>query len=187
MVGLVEKAAAVTKVRSVPNINKAFVSKVKVTDSATGKEVEVAAVTTEGVNFEAAWSMGNGLIDLSNSGSNDIYRILLTYGVEAARESIVREIVGVFGVYGINVNVRHLSLIADFMTRTGGYVAMNRAGMAECSSPFVQMSFETTCQFLTKAAQAGTKDNLDSPSGRIVLGRAINHGTGMMDVLVPLR
>ena len=64
---------------------------------------------------------------------------------------------------------------------------MNRAGMAECSSPFVQMSFETTCQFLTKAAQAGTKDNLDSPSGRIVLGRAINHGTGMMDVLVPLR
>ena len=56
--------------------------------------------------------------------------------------------------------------------------------MAECSSPFVQMSFETTCQFLTKAAQAGAKDNLDSP-GRIVLGRAINHGTGMMDVLAP--
>ena len=38
-------------------------------------------------------------------------------GVEAARESIVREIVGVFGVYGIDVNPRHLSLIADSATQ----------------------------------------------------------------------
>ena len=47
--------------------------------------------------------------------SNDIYKILLTYG-GSGEESIVREIVGVFSVYGIDVNLRHLSLIADFMT-----------------------------------------------------------------------
>ena len=48
LVGLVEKAAASTKVRSVTNINKAFATKAKVVDPATGREVEVAAVTTEG-------------------------------------------------------------------------------------------------------------------------------------------
>ena len=62
---------------------------------------------------------------------------------------------GVFGVYGIDVNPRHLSLIADFMTRTGSYLPMNRQGMNECSSPFLQMSFETTSTFLTKAASEG--------------------------------
>ena len=62
---------------------------------------------------------------------------------------------GVFGVYGIDVNPRHLSLIADFMTRTGSYLPMNRMGMNECSSPFLQMSFETTSTFLTKAASEG--------------------------------
>ena len=149
--------------------------------------MEVPAVTTEGVNFEAVWKMGRGLVDFNDTSSNDIYKILLTYGVEAARESIVREIVGVFSVYGIDVNPRHLSLIADFMTRTGSYVAMNRAGMNECASPFLQMSFETTCTFLTKAAQAGAVDNLESPSSRIVLGRAISAGTGMMDVMIPLQ
>ena len=187
MTGLVERSANATKVRSTPNINKAFVSKAKVKDDKTGEEVEVPAVTTEGVNFEAVWSMAPDEVDLHRTSSNDIYKILLTYGVEAARESIVREIVGVFSVYGIDVNPRHLSLIADFMTRTGSYVAMNRAGMQECSSPFLQMSFETTCTFLTKAAQAGAKDNLDSPSSRIVMGRPIATGTGSMDVMIPLQ
>jgi DNA-directed RNA polymerase I subunit RPA1 len=186
MTGLVERAANATKVRSTPNINKAYAAKTKLKDPASGEEVEVPAVTTEGVNFEAVWKIAQDSVDLNNTSSNDIYKILLTYGVEAARESIVREIVGVFSVYGIDVNPRHLSLIADFMTRTGSYVAMNRAGMNECSSPFLQMSFETTCTFLTKAAQAGATDNLDSPSSRIVLGRPINAGTGAMDVMIPL-
>lgn len=53
------------------------------------------------------------------------------------------------------MNPRHLSLIADFMTRTGSYLAMNRGGMNECASPFLQMSFETTSTFLTKAASEG--------------------------------
>ena len=56
------------------------------------------------------------------------------------------------------------------MTRTGSYLAMNRMGMHDCSSPFLQMSFETTATFLTKAAQEGASDAQQSPSARIVLG-----------------
>ena len=35
--------------------------------------------------------------------------------MEAARTAIVKEISDVFDVYGIKVNYRHLSLIADYM------------------------------------------------------------------------
>ena len=47
--------------------------------------------------------------------SNDIYAILKTYGIEMARAAIVREISGVFRVYNIEVDIRHLELIADYM------------------------------------------------------------------------
>ena len=101
--------------------------------------------------------------------------------------SIVKEIQGVFAVYGIDVNFRHLSLIADYMTRNGRYMPMNRAGMQECPSPFLQMSFETTAEFLTKAAIEGLTDSQTSPSARIVLGSTVKHGTGSMELMVPLQ
>ena len=145
MLQMAEQAAKTTLLRSIKGITRAHDTKTKLSDGS-----EVNAVTTEGVNFEAAWQLSPEKVNHNEFSSNDIYQILVSYGVEAARTSIVNEIVGVFGVYGINVNRRHLSLIADFMTRTGSYVAMNRSGMMECSSPFLQMSFETTTQFLTR-------------------------------------
>jgi len=56
-------------------------------------------------------------IDLSQIYTNDIAAILRTYGVEAARAAITKEIAGVFGVYGIKVDHRHLTLIADYMVK----------------------------------------------------------------------
>lgn len=54
--------------------------------------------------------------------SNDIYAILKTYGVEMARAAILREMGGVFGAYNIQVDRRHLELIADYMVR---YIGMS--------------------------------------------------------------
>ena len=79
---------------------------------------------------------------------------------------------------------RHLSLIADYMTFGGDYTPMSRTGMLEMSSPFLQMSFETTAQFLTQATLRGTSDQLKSPSSNIVVGRPIRHGTGAFTLLV---
>jgi hypothetical protein len=39
----------------------------------------------------------------------------MTYGIEMARAAIVREMSGVFRVYNIDVDIRHLELIADYM------------------------------------------------------------------------
>lgn len=173
MVGLVEKAASKTLVRSRKNIDAAFVN---------DEEGRGRCLQTAGINFSELWNLDN--IDHSKLMSNDIWAVRCAYGVEAARNTIVDQIRSVFGVYGIEVDPRHLSLIADYMTYSGGYTAMNRNGMKEMSSPFLQMSFETTAQFLTQAAVTAKADKLQSPSGNIVVGRPIRHGTGAFSLLV---
>ena len=120
--------------------------------------------------------------NITSGISNDINAILETYGVEAARASIVSEVLSVFGVYGIEVDPRHLALIADYMTFEGTYRAMNRLGIGGSASPFLKMSFETSMNFLTAATTRGSLDNGESPSARIVLGRVVANGTGSCGV-----
>jgi len=179
MVQLAEQAAMKANVRETKNISRAYAIECDVDGE------KRFAIQTEGVNFEAAWAL-DSIADTTSIKSNDIWKILCTYGVEAARQSIVSEIVGVFGVYGINVNPRHLSLIADFMTRNGSYVPMNRMGITNCPSPFLQMSFETTCTFLSQAAQDGSTEHLESSSARIVTGSVPKVGTGCFDIMFPV-
>jgi DNA-directed RNA polymerase I subunit RPA1 len=173
MVGLVEKAACKTLVRSRKNIDAAYIN---------DEEGRGRCLQTAGINFSELWKLEN--IDHTRLMSNDIWAIRCAYGVEAARNTIVDQIRSVFGVYGIEVDPRHLSLIADYMTFSGAYTAMNRTGMREMSSPFLQMSFETTAQFLTQAAVTASNDKMESPSANIVVGRPIRHGTGAFALLV---
>ena len=172
MVDIVEKTAAKTLVRSKKGIDEAFVNE---------EDGRGLCLQTAGVNFEEIWKLD--CVDHNRLVSNHIWAMRNAYGVEAARTSIVGQIKSVFGAYGIEVDPRHLSLIADYMTFDGGYKAMNRIGMEQSSSPFLRMSFETTCHFLKDAAMASECDDLSSPSANIVLGRPVKHGTGSFSLL----
>lgn len=110
--------------------------------------------------------------------------MLNTYGIEVARETIIREVMNVFKSYGISVNIRHLSLIADFMTHTGRVRSMNRhGGVKDSISPLSRMSFETASKFLMEAAYHGEMDDLETPSSRICLGLPVKLGTGSFDLM----
>lgn len=178
LVSLIEEVCRQTVIREIPNIGRCLHPSA---DQHDGKRVLV----TEGVNFKALWDEGD-FIDVNGILSNDVSAVLKTYGVEAARNTIVREINNVFKTYAISVNLRHLDLIADMMTRDGTYLAFNRFGMSSMTSPFLKMSFETTCSFLTSTVLDSGFDPLDSPSARIVVGKAAKVGTGSFDVLTPL-
>ena len=173
MVGIIERAATATLVKSRPKIEKGFLND----EDGRGR-----CLQTAGVNFSEIWNLES--VDHNRLSSNVIWAIRCAYGVEAARNNIVEQIRSVFGVYGISVDPRHLSLIADYMTFDGGFKAMNRSGMADISSPFLQMSFETTATFMAEAALSSRKDAVSSPSANIVMGRPIRHGTGAFDVKV---
>jgi DNA-directed RNA polymerase I subunit RPA1 len=175
MLEIAEKAASDAIVRSVQGIDKTYVIGKEPSEDPGGKSPLM--VQTDGVNFSAAWA-NDDLVDCKNLKTNDVYAILTTFGVEAARQTLVAEVRGVFGVYGIGVDSRHLSLIGDFMMQQGDYRPCSRAGMETSTSPFLKMSFETAAAFLVDATLKGSEDTLESPSARIVLGRVVEMGTG---------
>ena len=172
MVDLVEKAASTILVRSRKNIDEAFINE----EPKRGR-----CLQTAGINFEEIWELDS--VRHNELLCNDIWAVRCAYGVEAARDSIMGQIRNVFGAYGIEVDPRHLSLIADYMTFDGGFKPMSRIGMEDCGSTLLQMSFETTAHFLKKAAMSSKFDNMESPSANIVLGRPIRHGTGSFALL----
>lgn len=177
MVNIVEEVCRSTVVREVPRIKRC----VRPQPDAGGARI----LTTEGVNFKAMWEQDD-FIDVDGVTSNEVHAVLKTYGVEAARQTIVNEINNVFDRYAILVLRRHLDLIGDMMTREGSYLAFNRQGMELATSLFMKMSYETTCQFLTKAVLDGEREALESPSARIVVGKLLKVGTGLFDVLTKM-
>lgn len=141
------------------------------------------ALHASGVDFSDIWEFQDKL-DVRYLYSNSIHDMLNTFGVEAARETIIREINHVFKSYGISVSNRHLNLIADYMTFSGGYRPMSRmGGIAESTSPFCRMTFETATKFIVQAATYGEVDWLETPSARICLGLPALSGTGGFDLL----
>ncbi|XP_064604874.1 DNA-directed RNA polymerase I subunit RPA1-like [Liolophura sinensis] len=140
---------------------------------------------TEGVNITALYGYGD-VLDLKQLYSNDIHAIANVFGIEAASRVLIKEITSVFGAYGIKVDYRHLSLIADYMTFEGVYKPFNRTAIESSASPLQKMTFETTMTFLRSAALHGTKDTLLSPSARLVTGRVVGVGTGAFEVRQPL-
>lgn len=179
---LAEKACRNSVLRATPGIEGSFTVEKKMV---LGTKKEWLA-QTDGVNLQEVFKHSD-LIDVNRINLNDICAILKTYGVEAARAAIVNEITGVFGVYGIEVNKRHLTLLADYMTFNGGYKPLNRIGMSSSVSPFQKISFETSVNFLLDACLLGDPDRMVSPSARIVLGQPAHSGTGHMECVVPLK
>ncbi|KAJ3020699.1 hypothetical protein HKX48_000363 [Thoreauomyces humboldtii] len=179
MVALVEKVCQSVVIHEVPGISRSYPLP---NEAENDKSVNIG---TDGVNLQGMWDFAH-MVDVHKIYTNDVAAVLRTYGVEAARAAIMQEIAAVFGVYGINVDARHLALIADYMTFEGGYKPFNRMGMGSNPSPFAQMSFETTTNFLTTATLSGDYDDLESPSARLVLGKVVKGGTGAFEVRQPL-
>ncbi|KAK7285628.1 hypothetical protein RJT34_20405 [Clitoria ternatea] len=147
---------------------------------------KIPALQTSGVHFKTFWELQDDL-DVRYIYSNNVHAMLNTYGVEAARETIIREIQNVFNSYGISVSIRHLTLIADYMTHSGGYQPMSRSGsIADSTSPFIKMCFETASKFIVEAAYHGLVDTLETPSSRICLGLPVKMGTGCHDLIQKL-
>lgn len=177
---IVEKAVHEAVIQSIPNLgNCVFVE----ADPLKG---EPACVMTDGVNLMAMRDYQD-VIKPHSLYTNSIHDMLNLYGVEAARATIVREMDAVFKGHSISVDNRHLNLIGDVMTQSGGFKAFSRNGLVKDStSPFTRMSFETTVGALKDAVLERDTDNLKGPSSRIVVGRSGTVGTGAFDVLAPV-
>ncbi|XP_015182840.1 PREDICTED: DNA-directed RNA polymerase I subunit RPA1 [Polistes dominula] len=173
---IIRKAASKVILWETPNIRKAFTI-----EGTNGETI----LKTDGLNIIEMFKY-NEILDLSRLYSNDIYGISQTYGIEAANKVIIREVKDVFKMYGITVDFRHLSLIADYMTFDGTFKPLSRKGMDDSASPLQQMSFESSLNFLRNATLQGKKDDLKSPSSRLMLGQPCKSGTGAFSLLAKI-
>lgn len=155
-------------------------------ETTNSKNEKELVLSTEGINLPEMFKYSE-VLDLRRLYSNDIHAMANTYGIEAALRVIEKEIKDVFAVYGIAVDPRHLSLVADYMCFEGVYKPLNRFGIQSSSSPLQQMTFETSFQFLKQATMMGSHDELKSPSACLVVGKVVKGGTGLFELKQPLR
>ncbi|KAL9296667.1 hypothetical protein ACSQ67_022563 [Phaseolus vulgaris] len=128
--------------------------------------------------------MGVEGVDGCKTVSNHIHEVRDTLGIEAARECIVKEIKYVMvDTHGMNIDTRHMMLLADVMTATGHILGINRFGISKMGKSVLMLaSFERTADILFQASVRGRDDSIGGVSESIIMGIPITIGTGMIKV-----
>ena len=123
-------------------------------------------------------------VDASRTTTNNIHEIAKVLGIEAARATIVEEAVSTLETGGLEVDVRHIMLVADVMTADGEVRAIGRYGVAGMKgSVLARANFEETIKHLTKAAATAEIDNLESVVENVMINQVVPIGTGMFELI----
>ena len=142
------------------------------------KREEEFVIITAGSNLKDV--MGLDIVDSSRTITNDIFEIAQVLGIEAAREAIVKEVYKVIESQGLNVDIRHIMLVADTMCVNGDIRGISRYGVVSGkASVLARASFETPLKHLIDASMVGEVDNLDSVVENVMINQPVPIGTGM--------
>jgi DNA-directed RNA polymerase subunit A" len=118
-------------------------------------------------------------VDKTRTTTNNIGEIYDVFGVEAARNAIIKEAMDTLREQGLAVNVRHIMLVADIMTCDGEVKQIGRHGISgEKASVFARAAFEVTVNHLLDAGLRGEMDALNGVTENIIVGQPIKLGTG---------
>ena len=140
-------------------------------------------LSTSGINMRGIRYIYG--IDLNRTICNSVYMIYIYYGIEAARNVLIKELTSVFLSSGNDVNYHHLSILVDLITNNGTLISIDRHGLIKLDNdPLSKASFEKTVDVLMQAAIFNEVDNMNSVSSRIMSGRTINGGTCSFELLI---
>lgn len=147
------------------------------------KEGDEYVLHTDGSNL-AAVLMIKG-IDPHRIYTNNVSEIMEVLGIEAARAAIIKEAFQVLDQQGLDVDVRHVILVADLMTSTGRIRQIGRHGVSgEKSSVLARAAFEVTVKHLLDAASHGEEDALEGVTENVIVGQSIPLGTGIVELFM---
>lgn len=144
-------------------------------------EEEGYIVYTEGTNLAEILPLPE--VDSSRTTTNHVREIEEVLGIEAARNSIINEAVDTLEEQGLDVDIRHIMLVADAMTNTGEIRQIGRHGISgEKASVLARAAFEVTVKHLLKASEKGETDELDGIVENVIAGQPIPLGTGSVEL-----
>ena len=161
------------KVKGIPGIDRVTVV----------KEGDEWKIQTSGSNLQKVRQIEG--VDKSRTTTNNIFEIYQALGIEAARSALVREIIGTLEEQGLEVDIRHIYLVADLMTSKGFLQQIGRHGVAGTkTSVLARAAFEITVPTLAEAAVRGETEELRGVTENVIVGLPIPVGTGMIDVFM---
>ncbi|MHA2296914.1 MAG: DNA-directed RNA polymerase subunit A'' [Candidatus Hodarchaeales archaeon] len=138
---------------------------------------------SEGSNLAEVISVPG--VDPTRISTNNLQEILETLGVEAARSGLVREAMQVLEEQGLEVDIRHIILVADLMTQHGNLRQIGRHGISgEKESVLAKASFEVTVKHLLESAAYGKLDQLRGITENVIIGQIIPVGTGTVELIM---
>ena len=140
-------------------------------------------IYSEGSNLEKVLEVAG--IDPYRTTTNDIQAVGRVLGIEAARNMIIQEAHNTLSEQGLNVDLRHIMLVADIMTADGTIRAIGRHGVSkEKESVLSRAAFEITVAHLLHAAKRGETDKLGGVAENIIVGQPVNLGTGAVELIM---
>ncbi|KAK6169039.1 hypothetical protein SNE40_020167 [Patella caerulea] len=120
----------------------------------------------------------------THSTSNNTYEVMKTLGIEAARTTIMNEIIYTMVNHGMSIDIRHVMLLADLMTFKGEVLGITRFGLAKMKESVLMLaSFEKTADHLFEASYYGQTDTINGVSECIIMGIPMSIGTGLFKLL----
>jgi DNA-directed RNA polymerase subunit A' len=138
-------------------------------------------IRTDGSNLPTVLE-ANG-IDPTRTVSNHVHETAKTLGIEAARNLLIKEAIGVLEEQGLDVDVRHIMLVADIMSATGEVRQIGRHGISGAkSSVLARAAFEITVPNIVDAAIKGEADPLQGVTENVIVGQSIPIGTGLVNL-----
>ena len=147
------------------------------------KESDRYVLYTEGSNLQDALEIAD--VNPHKIYTNNLKEIYKVLGIEATRNAIIQEAMNVLNEQGMDVDVRHIILVADMMTADGAIRQIGRHGISGSkNSALARAAFEVTIKHLLGAGIAGTKDPLRGITENVILGQLIPLGTGSIDLLM---
>jgi DNA-directed RNA polymerase subunit A" len=157
-----------THIKGVKNISHVIVSK-----DESGEWV----ISTLGSNLRKVLSIEG--VDTTRTTCNNPFEIYDVFGVEAARNAIIKEAVETISEQGLGVDIRYVSMLADLMTSNGRIMGIGRYGIAgNKDSVLARMAFEETKKHIIAAAIEGMRDPLKGHVENIIMNQVIPMGTG---------
>lgn len=123
-------------------------------------------------------------MDPARTTSNHPGEMCEVFGIEAARSSIINEILATLREQGLNVDSRHIMLAADMMTCDGEVKQIGRHGLSgEKASILARAAFEVTVNHLIDAGMRGDIDELSGVTENVIVGQPIRLGTGNVHLI----
>ena len=127
-------------------------------------------------------------VDLARTTTNDLHEICRVLGVEAARQAIIDEGCKVINAQGLNIDLRHIMLVADTMVIGGSVKGITRYGVvSEKASVLARASFETPIVHIINATLVGEEDHLNSVVENVMVNQPVPLGTGLPGLVTKMK